>query len=113
MLAEWTQRHPELADVSNVVMRLADVGIELAKLVASSLLEPAVGEPVSGADLNPSGDAAKPLDLMAEDMFVAGLSGSPVLAVCSEETIDPIAITAGGSGRTGTAFTECAAARDR
>ncbi|MEI7779175.1 MAG: class 1 fructose-bisphosphatase [Actinomycetes bacterium] len=97
VLAEWTQRRPELADVADVIARLAVVGIDLARLVASSLLEPAVAEPVPGADLNPSGDSAKPLDLIAEDMFVAGLAGSATLAVCSEETVEPIAITAGGS----------------
>jgi fructose-1,6-bisphosphatase I len=46
---------------------------------------------------NASGDEQKPLDLYAEKLFVDGLAGLDVAAVCSEETEEPIPITPGGS----------------
>jgi fructose-1,6-bisphosphatase I len=96
VLASWRGESSERAAVAKVVAAIAETGTQLARLVAASLLNPGDAEPLPDGSLNASGDASKPLDLTAEDMFVAALTGASVLAICSEETADPILLTAGG-----------------
>lgn len=93
VLAEWRSGDPARQSVADVVAALAETGGRLASIVAASALAGAAAD----GTRNASGDEQKPLDLHAEAMFVDGLAGLDVAAVCSEETADPIALTPGGS----------------
>jgi fructose-1,6-bisphosphatase I len=117
-LAGWACRGPERAPLADVVGAIAGAGVRLSTIVAISPLKsalrpdtlaaPATAAPESaapesvaptvpaGSGVNPSGDQQKPLDLFAEKLFVDALAGLDVAAVCSEETGEPIPVTAGG-----------------
>ncbi|MEZ5098186.1 MAG: class 1 fructose-bisphosphatase [Nocardioides sp.] len=96
-LAAWAGADPNRGDVSEVIARLAAVGAELTQVLAANALAVAEAAPAAPAAANASGDDQKPLDVQAEEMFLTGLTGSPVAAVCSEETEEAIPVTDGGS----------------
>lgn len=96
-LARWSAVRPGRESVAEVVGVIVAAAARLAAIVAASPLEGGVPEPVGGTGTNPSGDLQKPLDVRAEAHYVSALAGSDVLALCSEETADPIPLNAAGT----------------
>lgn len=96
-LDRWSAEHPDQAQVAQVVRAITEAGTRLAGLIAASPLVAGRPEPVREQAMNASGDLQKPLDVEAEALFIAALSGCDVAAVCSEETDAPIPLRAGGS----------------
>jgi fructose-1,6-bisphosphatase I len=96
-LAAWAAKDPANVDVAAVLSRLAAIGAQLTDRLAHNAMMVDPAAPRSAIGSNASGDDQKPLDVEAEEMFVAGLAGSPTAAICSEETEDAIVVTPGGS----------------
>lgn len=94
-LERWSAGRADRVAVAETVAAVAKAGARLAGMVAVAPLAAGPGD--SGAGTNASGDEQKPLDVEAETLFVSALGDCDVLAVCSEETEDPIAVRAGGS----------------
>ena len=92
-LADWAGQEPERLRVAQVVLALTDACVDLAGVVAASPLDPLAAARAGGE--NASGDAAKGLDLQAERLLVDALARTPVWAVCSEESVEPIVLRDG------------------
>ncbi len=107
ILAAWRGDANDRRAVADVVIAVAETGARLAGVIATSAVETGrvgagrVDGGRAGSSATPvtnaSGDEQKPLDLVAEAMFVDALAGCDVAAICSEETAHPIGIAVGGS----------------
>jgi fructose-1,6-bisphosphatase I len=92
----WSDDHPGQESLVDVVRVIAEVGARLATIVALGPLQTAHEEGSPGSRTNASGDVQKPLDVQAEELFLAALAGCDVVAVCSEESEELIALNAAG-----------------
>ncbi len=79
--------------VASVVARLAEAAISLADLAAQG---PLAGPMAAVLGRNGGGDEQKALDLVAHELFLNALKGTPVAALASEEADEAIGITGGG-----------------
>jgi fructose-1,6-bisphosphatase I len=102
VLAEWGEGGPERRPVVEAIAAIATASVELGRLIAAA--PTAVGYGDDSGELtaaetvsNASGDDQKPLDVLAEAHFARALSGLSVAAMCSEESADPIPLSAGGT----------------
>jgi fructose-1,6-bisphosphatase I len=97
-LTRWSAAADGRDSVAEAISAVAAAGAHLSRVIFRSPLDPRpdeVGPTNSGT--NTSGDEQKPLDVEAETLFVSALADRDVLAVCSEETEDPIPVRPDGS----------------
>jgi fructose-1,6-bisphosphatase I len=85
-LDRFASRSPQDAAIGEVVMAVANAGIELADLIADGPLAGIIGQ-ASGT--NSDGDQQKDIDLIADEMMRRALRDAPVAAVLSEEAALP------------------------
>jgi fructose-1,6-bisphosphatase I len=100
MLDRWSGESGDHRRLVAIVHAMAEAGIRLSGVIAVAGLEaPQVTarEDAPTAVTNASGDEQKPMDIYAEKVVIDALSGLDVAAVCSEESEEPILLTAGGS----------------
>ena len=97
VLDRWRADQPGQHAVADVIAEIAETGARLATLIAASPLDSSSAGAAAPSTTNASGDAQKTLDVQAEGLFLAALSGCDVAAVCSEETADAISLTLGGA----------------
>ncbi len=98
VLDRWSGESGEHRRLAAIINALAEAGVRLAKVIAmSGLKAPQVELTQAPGETNASGDQQKPLDVYAEKVVMEALAGLDVRAVCSEESEDPIEVTASGS----------------
>lgn len=83
------------ASVASVILAIAQASLPVVDIIRSGPLAGALGA-ATGSD-NADGDTQKALDVLADRQFSAGLKGSGVRAIASEELDDPLEIDASGS----------------
>ena len=79
-----------LAAAGAVIHRIASDAIEVARLISLGQLLGGVGAAV-GTE-NPDGNVQKKIDVLAKEMFIDSLRGSPVAAILSEELFCPLVL---------------------
>jgi fructose-1,6-bisphosphatase I len=98
VLTRWSSGSTERVTVAKAISAVASAGVGLSRIIARNpLAAGGAATDTPDAGTNASGDDQKPLDVEAEVLFVSALAEADVLAVCSEETEDPIAVHADGS----------------
>ncbi len=86
---------PLRAPVAALVREIAAAGIALAAEIAAPRDAAPYDAAADGpASRNRDGDVQKPLDLLANEMFLAAARRAPVAAVASEELADPLVLDA-------------------
>lgn len=95
-LTRWSAGSTERVTVARTISAVAAAGVGLSRIITRN---PLISHPQEALDsgTNASGDDQKPLDVQAETLFVSALADADVLAVCSEETEDPVPVHADGS----------------
>ena len=93
-LSAWTRQTPDAAPTADVIAAVARACVAIADLVAA---QPLTTPSTDAAIINASGDAQKPIDVVAETVLVDALRTCDVRAICSEETEGIIDGVADGS----------------
>ena len=83
----WSSAKPGRADIAATVECIAATSIKLAKMIAHNSFNACYGEPVS---IISDGDAQKPLDILAHQLFEDTLRDAPVGLFASEESEEAI-----------------------
>lgn len=99
VLDRWSEADPQRQAAAAVIDAIANAGVRLSSAIAiAPLSAPVQAAPADAAQpgANASGDEQKPMDLYAEEVVLAALSGLDVAAVCSEESEEAVPITEGG-----------------
>jgi fructose-1,6-bisphosphatase I len=86
---------PKMRDVTEAVLSLSKAAVTLHGVISRGQTFDAASADASSA--NPSGDTQKPLDLFADEIFLAAARSSPVGVYGSEEQDDPVFLNTGGS----------------
>lgn len=99
ILDRWSEADAQRRSAAAVIEAIANAGVRLSTAIAVAPLT--APTPTAAADAgqpgaNASGDEQKPMDLYAEEVVLAALSGLDVAAVCSEESDEAVTITEGG-----------------
>jgi fructose-1,6-bisphosphatase I len=79
-----------LVHVANVIREMARAGLELSEVVSRGLLSGRLD--ASRGSTNNDGDIQKELDVIANDLFIAGLKRAPVAIMVSEELNEPLVL---------------------
>lgn len=85
----------QLSGTAEVLRAIAAASIEMAQLIGLGRLFGQLG--ASRATTNTDGDVQKELDVLANDLFIGALRGTPVAAVVSEELSEPQGLNPAGS----------------
>jgi fructose-1,6-bisphosphatase I len=93
-LAAWAQDSPQRMAIAHTVNTLARACGSISQLVGAGALAGALG--ATRKD-HGAGDVQKELDVLANDMLVAGLRDAPVAALASEEIAEPIELNPHGT----------------
>ena len=93
-LESWSQGQPEREAVATTILAIAQTSVAVSRLIARGALGHDLGAKVGK---NTDGDEQKSLDIIAHDMFLAGLRKAPVAVVGSEESPEPIVLSSDGS----------------
>lgn len=88
-LDEWGRLSSERAAVAKTIIAIAGAARSIAGLVGQGALVGQLGAVVGD---NSQGDTQKALDVHANDLLIAALSGAPVAALASEELDEPLAL---------------------
>lgn len=91
-LAGWSAGIAEREPIAETVIALAAFSRSLCQLVGSGPLAGSLGETVADKG---GGDAQKELDVLANDLLIAGLKHAPVAAIASEEMDNPLVLKPG------------------
>ena len=83
----WSEAKPGRADIAATIECIPATSIKLAKVIAHNSFNTCNGEPVT---LNYDGDAQKPLDILAHQLFEDALRDAPVGLFASEESEEAI-----------------------
>ncbi|MFZ3218211.1 MAG: class 1 fructose-bisphosphatase [Candidatus Acidiferrales bacterium] len=75
-----------------LVGMIAKAGVQVAEVVSLGQIAGSMGAATGGANFD--GDAQKRLDLVANELFIQGLSRAPLAAILSEELPHPLALDA-------------------
>ena len=86
-LNTWSEAKPGRADIATTIECIAATSIKLAKMIAHNSFNACNGEPVT---INSDGDAQKPLDILAHQLFENALRDAPVGLFASEESEEAI-----------------------
>jgi fructose-1,6-bisphosphatase I len=89
-LAAVGQEDEPLAAAGAVVRQIASAAIEVADLISLGQLGGGVG--VTVGTENSDGDTQRKIDILANEIFIGFLRGSPVSAVLSEELSRPLVL---------------------
>ncbi|MBA3019746.1 class 1 fructose-bisphosphatase [Propionicimonas sp.] len=96
-LDHWSGQSGDHRRLVAIVHAMAEAGIRLSGVIAVAALENPGADTKPEAVTNASGDEQKPLDVYAEKVVVDALGGLDIAAICSEESEEPIPVTAGGA----------------
>ncbi len=91
-LTHWAGSDATRVEIAATICALANVCRAISQLIGAGALAGALG--ATRGD-HGGGDVQKALDVIANDMLVAGLRDAPVAAVASEELDDPILLEPG------------------
>jgi len=95
VLDDWVAADPGRRVVAEVIATVVTASSAVATLIAASPTRCRGEDAAAATPTNASGDVQKALDVSAEQLYVAALSGCEVAAVGSEETTDAIPLAPG------------------
>jgi fructose-1,6-bisphosphatase I len=91
-LTQWAGRDSQRVEIAATLSAIASVCRAISQLIGAGALAGALG--ATRGD-HGAGDTQKELDVLANNMLVAGLSSAPVAALASEELDEPILLDPG------------------
>ena len=86
-LEAYLQREVGHADLRDLIDRIASACWTISTLIAKSAIEGNLGQ--SGS-INPQGEDQKPLDILADEVFVRACRGNPRVALLVSEEVDDV-----------------------